>query len=334
MSGGEPLWRRVAGLYLSGVPSDAGETVSRPASAAAPAADNDDDPQHIIFTLGEALDLVTLAQGYRSPAVPILLRALIRAIRQVSEERARDAETDGKPAHADTDVAADAPFGRSEEGGDEAPAAAPDRETPEPPVERAAEDGDADHGDGGIAETEVDTGAGTDAETAGRTAGDAATDRDEGGAPEREEAAAPDTLETRISETDQKLATLTAAVGQLVEVLQRRARSGGGVDRRASPRIPGGNAKIFIHDHPYEVLNWSAGGFQIRISEADRFTRGRLDFYFVLDLPDETIEFQGRARPVRIERTALAAEFAGLDDATAAKIGEIAARLAGAGQPA
>ena len=295
MSGGEPLWRRVAGLYLSGVPSDGAEAISKPASDAAPTAVNDDDPQHLIITLGEALDLVILAQGYTSPAVPILLRALIRAIRQVSEEKARAAEREMEPEVSGV-----------EEPSDETPEAA----TAEPDA--------AGTGDKAAAEAVEETGPQDERE--------AAT-----GAPEEE---SPTEIEQRLSETDQKVATLTTAVGQLIDVLQRRARNGGGVDRRASPRIPGGSAKIFIHDHPYEVLNWSAGGFLIRISESDRFTRGRLDFYFVLELPDETIEFQGRARPVRIERTTLAAEFVGLDDATAAKIGEIAARLAGTGQPA
>jgi hypothetical protein len=124
---------------------------------------------------------------------------------------------------------------------------------------------------------------------------------------------------------------LTAAVGQLVDVLQRGSREGGGVDRRASPRIPGQDARVFIRDQLYEVLNWSKGGFQIRIAETDRFSRGPFDFHFVLDLPEEVIEFQGRARPVRIEQTALAAAFVSLDSTAAAKIAEIADRLTAAG---
>jgi hypothetical protein len=137
-------------------------------------------------------------------------------------------------------------------------------------------------------------------------------------------------LEERFQETDRKVAALTAAVGQLVDVLQRRVRDGGGVDRRTSPRIPGGNARLYVRGTAYPVVNWSPGGFLIRIAEADRFGRGGFHFHFILELSDETIEFQGRAIPVRIERALLAAEFAGLDAATAAKLTEVATRLAAA----
>jgi len=288
MSGGEPLWRRVAGLYLSGIPADAGERLSTRASADAAAATVEEgDPAQQIVLLGEALDLVTLAQGYQSPVVPLLLRALIRTIRQVAAARAE--------AEAAVAVTPETPAA-------EPPAAA------EPAAEAARE-----------AETPVD-------ETAEKAADEAATSE-----PSPATGAATAALEKRVQETDQKLSALTAAVGQLVDVLQRRSRDGGGVDRRASPRIPGKNARVYIRDQLYEVVNWSKGGFQIRIAESDRFSRGVFDFHFILDLPDEVIEFQGRARPVRIEQTTLAVEFASLDAAAAAKINEIAERLAAAG---
>ncbi len=283
------MWRRVAGLYLSGIPADAGERLSTRASADAVAASVDaGDPAQQILLLGEALDLVTLAQGYQSPVVPLLLRALIRTIRQAAAARAEAAAA----ATPETPVA-------------ETPAAA---ETPKTAPEATPE-----------AEAPVD-------EAVGNTAEETAADK-----PVPETDAATAALEKRVEETDQKLSALTAAVGQLVDVLQRRSRDGGGVDRRASPRLPGNNARVYIRDQLYEVVNWSKGGFQIRIAESDRFSRGAFDFHFVLDLPDEVIEFQGRARPVRIEQAALAAEFASLDAAAAAKISDIAERLVAVG---
>jgi hypothetical protein len=294
MSGGEPLWRRVAGLYLSGIPADAAERASAHASSAATATVDDDagDPAQQIVLLGEALDLVTLAQGYESPAVPHLLRALIRSTRELGMARAAAQTAEAVAAESGPEAAApvEAPV--------EAAVATPETPTAEPAPEAEPE---------------------TPAEETPSVAEDGPAER------------ADDTaaLEKRIAESDRKLTALTAAVGQLVDVLQRRVRDGGSVDRRAGPRLSGQNAKIFIHDHPYEVLNWSKGGFQIRISEGDRIGRGVFDFHFVLDLPDEMIQFQGRARPVRIERTALAAEFATLDAAAAEKIGAIAERLAG-----
>lgn len=283
------MWRRVAGLYLSGIPADAGERLSTRASADAVAASVDaGDPAQQILLLGEALDLVTLAQGYQSPVVPLLLRALIRTIRQAAAARAEAAAA----ATPEMPVA-------------ETPAAA---ETPKTAPEATPE-----------AEAPVD-------EAVGNTAEETAADK-----PVPETDAATAALEKRVEETDQKLLALTAAVGQLVDVLQRRSRDGGGVDRRASPRLPGNNARVYIRDQLYEVVNWSKGGFQIRIAESDRFSRGAFDFHFVLDLPDEVIEFQGRARPVRIEQAALAAEFASLDAAAAAKISDIAERLVAVG---
>ncbi len=283
------MWRRVAGLYLSGIPADAGERLSTRASADAVAASVDaGDPAQQILLLGEALDLVTLAQGYQSPVVPLLLRALIRTIRQAAAARAEAAAA----ATPEMPVA-------------ETPAAA---ETPKTAPEATPE-----------AEAPVD-------EAVGNTAEETAADK-----PVPETDAATAALEKRVEETDQKLSALTAAVGQLVDVLQRRSRDGSGVDRRASPRLPGNNARVYIRDQLYEVVNWSKGGFQIRIAESDRFSRGAFDFHFVLDLPDEVIEFQGRARPVRIEQAALAAEFASLDAAAAAKISDIAERLVAVG---
>lgn len=287
MSGGEPLWRRVAGLYLSGIPADAGERLStRAPDAAAAAALDEGDPAQQILLLGEALDLVTLAQGYQSPAVPLLLRALIRSIRQLATARAA------------TEAAAATPEAQADERSEAAPEPAPNAETPN-------------------AETPAD-------EPAAKTVEEAA--------PPRETAPATAALEKRVEETDQKLSALTTAVGQLVDILQRRPRDGGGgVERRASPRIPGRNARVYVRGQLYEVVNWSKGGFQIRIAETDRFSRGPFDFHFVLELPEEVIEFQGRARPVRIEQTTLAAAFASLDVTAAAKISEIADRLVAAG---
>jgi hypothetical protein len=297
MSGGEPLWRRVAGLYLSGIPADAGERLSTRARDTASAASVDDgDPAQQVLLLGEALDLVTLAQGYQSPAVPLLLRALIRTIRQLAAAR----------VEAEAAAAAPSPEAPAAETPDTAPEAAPDDESK---VDEAAAKN-----------------TGKSAETA-----DATELSPETPLPETETATVA--LEKRVQETDQKLSALTTAVGQLVDILQRRPRdgAGGGVDRRTSPRIPGRNARIYVRDQLYEVVNWSKGGFQIRISETDRFSRGVFDFHFILDLPEEVIEFQGRARPVRIEQTTLAAAFASIDTAAAAKISSIADRLVAAG---
>jgi hypothetical protein len=282
MSGGEPLWRRVAGLYLSGVPIDGRERMStRSAAATGPEAVITDPKQEIVL-LGEALDLVTLAQGYASPAVPMLLRALIRAVRHLAPAPSEDvtAETAAAGPEASETVPAE-----------ETPpqAAAEATETAAPPSEPVMED---------IV------------------------------APAPEDAERYAALEKKFTETDQKMTALTAAVGKLVDVLQRRTREGGGVERRTSPRVPGGNAKLYVRGATYQVVNWSRSGFLIRIAETDRFGRGPFDFHFVLELSDETIEFQGRALPVRIERTLLAAEFAALDAATANRLTEVAAQLA------
>lgn len=298
MSGSEPLWRRVAGLYLSGIPADANDRVSTRVRRDDDAVPATGDPTSEIIQLGEALDLVTLAQGYRSPAVPLLLRALIRVVRQVSAERANTAAGEEVAATAASAVA----------DGGEAPSGPPVAE--EPPAENgAAKEKPA-----------------TASETMGAVDDTPAAEPD---APVSSpvSSVAMEKLEKRLVRTDQKVVALTSAVGQLVEVLQRRTRDSNGVDRRAAPRLPGTNAKVFVHGQPYDVVNWSQGGFLIRITEADRFSRGGFDFHFVLDLPDETVEFQGRARPVRIERSTLAAEFAALDTVTVEKLGKITAGL-------
>ena len=105
----------------------------------------------------------------------------------------------------------------------------------------------------------------------------------------------------------------------------------GGADRRRSFRVPGVNAKIIVRDRQYEVVNWSKSGFLIKAGDTDRFSRRGFDFHFVLEMPDEVIEFQGRATPVRIERETLAAEFNDLDEATAEKMGAVADALGGGG---
>jgi hypothetical protein len=297
MSGGEPLWRRVAGLYLSGVPLGDREPMSTRLDA--PAARNPNggtDPKQEVVLLGEALDLVTLAQGYGSPAVPLLLRALIRGVREMG------AAPDFQGVHGVQGPAQPANSAAPEAPAKEETPPAP----PQPEPEKAA------------AETPAEP-AGPTAETPGGEAPEPARETERFGA-----------LEKQVKDADRKVSALTTAVGQLVEVLQRRTRDGGGVDRRAFPRVPGGNAKLNVRGNAYQVVNWSRGGFLIRIGESDRFSRGGFDYHFVLELPDETIQFQGRAVPVRIERTLLAAEFAGLDEATATKVAEVASRLASA----
>lgn len=143
-------------------------------------------------------------------------------------------------------------------------------------------------------------------------------------------AAAPDDneLQDRVFAADKKLADLTAAVGQLVDVLQRR-RWSGGIDRRAAPRVSGQGAHLFIRGTRYPVINWSKNGVLIRTSDAHRVGLRGFDFHFVLELADETIEFQGRAKTVRIEHDTLAAEFEGLDGKTEAKITAVMRRLRG-----
>ncbi len=244
-----------------------------------------------IVLLGDALDLITLSQGYHSPAVPPLLRTLIRDVRKLEEPPETETATNG----ADTATVADpVPTDSGDKG--------QDASSPEPD------------------EPETDTGV---------EAGNDAT-ADVEAEPKPEDISA---LQDRVQSTDEKLATLTGAVGQLIEVLQRNAVSGvrGSSDRRHSFRVPGVNAKVFVRDRQYEVVNWSKSGFLIKAGDADRFSRRGFDFHFVLELPDEVIEFQGRATPVRIERETLAAEFADLDEATAEKMAAVADALGAGG---
>lgn len=313
MSGGEPLWRRVAGLYLSGVPLGDREPMStRLGAPAGGGADAGTGAKQEVVLLGEALDLVTLAQGYGSPAVPLLLRALIRGVREMGA-------ASGIPAGNSTGNSTGNSPGNSHAV--HLPGGAAAESSPAP----AEKDDQAAKAAGPAkAEDEAPITAATEAVGEG-----AAEERPESRVePERPELY--EAMEKRSQDADRKVSALTTAVGQLVEVLGRRARDGGGVDRRGFPRVPGGNAKLFVHGNAFQVVNWSRSGFLIRIAEADRFSRGGFDFHFVLELPDETIQFQGRALPVRIERTLLAAEFAALDEATGKKMAEIAARLASA----
>jgi hypothetical protein len=86
------------------------------------------------------------------------------------------------------------------------------------------------------------------------------------------------------------------------------------------------NARLYVRGTAYPVTG--AWRVLIRIAEAD--TSAAAAAHFILELSDETIEFQGRAIPIRIERALLAAEFASLDAATATKLSEVATRLAAA----
>jgi hypothetical protein len=244
-----------------------------------------------LVLLGDALDLITLSQGYHSPAVPPLLRTLIRDVRKLEEPQETETATD----EADTATVADTvPADSADKDQD---ASSPEPDEPEP-------DTGAEAGNGATADVEAE--------------------------PKPEDISA---LQDRVQSTDEKLATLTGAVGQLIDVLQRNAVSGvrGSSDRRHSFRVPGVNAKVFVRDRQYEVVNWSKSGFLIKAGDADRFSRRGFDFHFVLELPDEVIEFQGRATPVRIERETLAAEFADLDEATAEKMAAVADALGAGG---
>jgi len=74
------FWRRVAGLYLSAVPGDAGEPFVGQDPVGSSTHPQEASRQEL-FQLCEALDLVISAQGYNSPAVPPLLHALIGTVR-------------------------------------------------------------------------------------------------------------------------------------------------------------------------------------------------------------------------------------------------------------
>lgn len=242
------------------------------------------DPQREMLLLGEALDLVTTRQGFKSPALVPLVTALIKRVRELG------------PA---------APNG-------EAPVGAPDQtvkedETPPKP----AVDGEAETDSGTVEGTPA-----ADAESTERAT---------------ETPAAPPSprgLQDQLASRDKKLAALTSAVGQLVNVLQRRSWSGG-IDRRDAPRVSGQDARVFVNDHPYAVVNWSTKGFLIKVRDVNRIGMRDFDFHFVLELSDETIEFQGRAKTVRIEGDLLAAQFEKLDKETNAKITQIMAGLRG-----
>ena len=238
-------------------------------------------PQREMLLLGEALDLVTTRQGFKSPALVPLVTALIQRVRVLGP-----APSDGEPQAGGPD--------RSD---------IPEATPPEPPAAPAAEP-----------EIEADTGNGAAAAPQGAAANEATSSQRD--------------LQDQLATRDKKLAALTSAVGQLVNVLQRRSWSGG-IDRRDAPRVSGQDARVFINDRPYEVVNWSKKGFLIRVRDANRIGMRDFDFHFVLELSDETIEFQGRAKTVRIEGDALAAEFENLDQETDAKIAQIMAGLRG-----
>ncbi len=265
---------------MSDTGSFTSETERNDAERAGGDAANDD--RHLrrdLILLGDALDLITLSQGYHSPAVPPLLRTLIRDVRKLEESQETETAADAEQAPADST-----------------------EEDPDVPAPQTVSDGTTE--DAAAPETED--------------------------APDSDEISA---LQDRVRSADDKLAALTGAVGQLIEVLQRNAGAGvrGGADRRRSFRVPGVNAKIIVRDRQYEVVNWSKSGFLIKAGDTDRFSRRGFDFHFVLEMPDEVIEFQGRATPVRIERETLAAEFNDLDEATAEKMGAVADALGGGG---
>lgn len=290
MSGKESLWRRTAGLYLSGVPDGAEDGMRNDAATVAPP-DDRRSVQHDVVLLGEALDLVTLSQGYKTPALPPLLNALVRDIKTLGSLKKEIAE----PVSPATTEKAESK-GNGEASADTADSnVAPAAASPEPRSQEREATASAAEFEG----------------------------KPENGARSVE-------LETRVAATDQKLAALTGAVGQLVDLLQRRGPAAGTVDRRTAPRVSGQNAKIYVHDRPYDVVNWNKTGFLIRIAEADRFSRRGFDCHFVLELSDEIVEFQSRALPVRMERETLAAEFSGLDEATETKLVQVIEQLVGA----
>ena len=299
MSDSDSFWRKAAGLRLSGAPSVEGGHAANDGARPSNGPDEDRKRRRDLVTLSDAIDLVTEAQGFGSPAVPPLVRAMIEDVRKLGAANGlRAAET----------VAGEAVAG--EAAADAEPAATRAAEEPEMPDNEDV----AETGIPGFLKAVPSEGAEEAQE-----------------APPANDAAARVTeLEERIAATDVKVASLTTAVGQLVAVLQQRTESDRTAERRTARRVPGQNAKVFVNERPYEVLNWSNTGFLIRIGDMDRFSRRGFDVHFVLELPDETIEFQGRATPIRIERDTLAAEFSDLDAATAAKMAEVAEQLTGA----
>jgi hypothetical protein len=239
-----------------------------------------------MLLLGEALDLVTTRQGFKSPALVPLVTALIKRVRVLGSVAPGDDARAGEPVQP---VAEDETPSQPA-----APASKPERE---PETEQ----------------TTVDAGTGAEAGDADVAAEAPSSQRG---------------LEDQLATRDKKLAALTLAVGQLVNVLQRRSWSGG-IDRRDAPRVSGQDARVFINDRPYDVINWSTKGFLIKVRDVNRIGVRDFDFHFVLELSDETIEFQGRAKTVRIEGDTLAAQFEQLDKETNAKIAQIMTGLRG-----
>ncbi len=245
-----------------------------------------------MLLLGEALDLVTTRQGFKSPALVPLVTALIKRVREIGPASSDAGARDGGPEAGVPDQAA------TEGEAPSKPAVASETET-ESESASPPNSTDAKHGaDAGSVETAADT------------------------------PLSQQVLQDQLATRDKKLAALTSAVGQLVHVLQRRSWSGG-IDRRDAPRVSGQDARVFINDRPYDVINWSSKGFLIKARDVNRIGIRDFDFHFVLELSDETIEFQGRAKTVRIEGDKLAAQFEKLDSETDAKITKIMASLRG-----
>lgn len=253
-----------------------------------------------VLMLGDALEAVTARQGFHSPAVLPLLRALVADMRRLAAAQTQ-AEDAGSVAAAHPKPANDGAVVPPEPR--PAPAEA-EQAPPAPAAEAAAAPASA-----------------APEPTAKDTAG-------EERAPARQETSLS-ALERRLDAADQKLATLMRAVSQLVASLQRRRTYGGHPDRRTGPRLSAGSPRLLIDGQSFSVINWSQRGFLVRIRDADRVTRRPFAFHFMLDLPDETIEFQGQARAVRIERERMAAEFIHLDDAARQKMRSIVQRLSG-----
>ena len=289
MSESDSFWRKEEGSRLSGASSAEGGHAADDGARPPNGPGDDRKRRRDLVTLGDAIDLITGAQGFGSPAVPPLVRAMIEDVRKLGAA----AETVAGDAAAEAEPAASRMAG-----------------TPETPD------------DEGVAEADIP---GFLKAAPSKEAEGTREERPADGA-----AARVTEVEERIAATDVKVAALTTAVGQLVSVLQQRMESDRTAERRAARRASGQNAKVFVNERSYEVLNWSNTGFLIRIGDMDRFSRRGFDVRFVLDLPDETIELQGRAAPIRIERDTLAAEFSDLDAVTAARMAEVAEHLTGA----
>lgn len=138
-------------------------------------------------------------------------------------------------------------------------------------------------------------------------------------------------LNRRVAATERKVAALTDAVSRLVDHLERRRWTASPAERRGEVRLPGVDAEVFIDRQRYRVLDWSKSGFCIQVGEGEMLGRRRFAFRFVLELLDETIEFQGFATPMRRDGTRLAARFVQLDPAVEEKLAQVVQRLAGGG---